>query len=46
MERSGEKGETVHEWNDVVKPKYAGGLGINHLTFKSWDLLGKWWWWL
>lgn len=46
MERSGEKGETVHEWNDVVKPKYAGGLGINHLTLKSWDLLGKWWWWL
>lgn len=31
-------------WEDVVKPKVVGGLGMCNLEFKNWDLLAKWWW--
>ena len=32
------------KWEDVVKSKVAGGLGLCNLEFRNWALLAKWWW--
>ena len=32
------------KWEDVVKPKVTGVLGLCNLEFKNWALLAKWWW--
>lgn len=32
------------KWEEVIKPKAVGSLGLSNLEFKNWAILAKWWW--
>ena len=31
-------------WKEVIKPKFARGLGSGNLELINWALLARWWW--